>query len=328
MAYRRDWNLREVYEERFLQERSGQYPRGGGERRGPFGRPEDDYGRGGGYDYEGGSRFYPNGGGPRGYHEDQRGHHGDGARFPAERRGVPSRREDFPYRGQREEPHPGRSVEFGASSDELFRRKAGLLPPHRDRSPTRRDGPRSPHSRSGSSVSSRGYSPDRVKAAAFSSLQGKNKIPGLSRESSPHSAASNKEDKVPPEAEKEDQLVASVVEESQKSTETFQERRSLAIASKAQEIEKVYRQDCETFGMVVKMLVAKDPNLEKQLQVPLRESLGEIRERCLEDLKHFISELDDVVRQAEPSTCDSTTPSTSLTSHKVSKTTVNPTTAY
>ncbi|XP_028306603.1 periphilin-1 isoform X2 [Gouania willdenowi] len=365
MAYRRDWNLREVYEERFLQERSGQYPRGGGERRGPFGRPEDDYGRGGGYDYEGGSRFYPNGGGPRGYHEDQRGHHGDGARFPAERRGVPSRREDFPYRGQREEPHPGRSVEFGsrappthnmrsqgvyptprplpdsgedslvqailnidksASSDELFRRKAGLLPPHRDRSPTRRDGPRSPHSRSGSSVSSRGYSPDRVKAAAFSSLQ--DKIPGLSRESSPHSAASNKEDKVPPEAEKEDQLVASVVEESQKSTETFQERRSLAIASKAQEIEKVYRQDCETFGMVVKMLVAKDPNLEKQLQVPLRESLGEIRERCLEDLKHFISELDDVVRQAEPSTCDSTTPSTSLTSHKVSKTTVNPTTAY
>lgn len=62
---------------------------------------------------------------------------------------------------------------------------------------------------------------------------------------------------------------------------------------------QVYRQDCETFGMVVKMLVAKDPNLEKQLQVPLRENLGEIRERCLEDLKHFISELDQVVRQPE-----------------------------
>lgn len=45
------------------------------------------------------------------------------------------------------------------------------------------------------------------------------------------------------------------------------------------------------------MLVAKDPNLEKQLQVPLRENLGEIRERCLEDLKHFISELDEVIRQ-------------------------------
>ena len=62
---------------------------------------------------------------------------------------------------------------------------------------------------------------------------------------------------------------------------------------------QVYRQDCETFGMVVKMLVAKDPNLEKQLQVPLRENLGEIRERCLEDLKHFISELDEAVRQPD-----------------------------
>ncbi|KPP72702.1 hypothetical protein Z043_108274, partial [Scleropages formosus] len=74
----------------------------------------------------------------------------------------------------------------------------------------------------------------------------------------------------------------------------FHERRSQAIATKAREIEKVYRQDCETFGMVVKMLVAKDPSLEKQLQNPLRENLCEIRERCLEDLKHFISELDEV----------------------------------
>lgn len=70
---------------------------------------------------------------------------------------------------------------------------------------------------------------------------------------------------------------------------------------------QVYRQDCEVFGMVVKMLVAKDPNLEKQVQVPLRENLREIRDRCLEDLKHFISELDEAVRQPEPSTCDSDT---------------------
>lgn len=91
---------------------------------------------------------------------------------------------------------------------------------------------------------------------------------------------------------------------------------------------QVYRQDCETFGMVVKMLVAKDPNLEKQLQVPLRENLGEIRERCLEDLKHFISELDEAVRQPEPSVCDSTTPSTSLTGHKLSKAGVNHSSSY
>ncbi|XP_019947807.2 periphilin-1 isoform X4 [Paralichthys olivaceus] len=394
MTYRRDRSIREVYDERFLNERQGPYPRAGGpvERRGPFGRPEDDYGRGG-YDYEGGPRFFPNGGGPRNYHEDQRGYHGDNIHFPAERRAVPpSRREDFPYRVPREDPHTGRTMEFGARAppphnvrnqgmypaprslpesgeDTLvqailnldrgedrdhYRRKAAPFPPLRERSPVRREVARSPHSRSGSSVSSRGYSPDRAKNLPFPSQQGADgpdgvvgvtehlwgslfpqqgghdtmdKIPGLSREGSPHSATSNKEETLPLEApEKEDPLVAPAVEEIQKSTESFQEQRALAIAAKAQEIEKVYRQDCETFGIVVKMLVAKDPNLEKQLQVPLRENLGEIRERCLEDLKHFISELDEAVRQPEPSICDSTTPSTS--GHKLSKTAVNHSSSY
>ncbi|XP_026182386.1 periphilin-1 isoform X3 [Mastacembelus armatus] len=410
MTYRRDRSIREVYDERFLTERSGPYPRAGGavERRGPFGRPEDDYGRGG-YEYEGGPRFFPNGGGPRSYHEEQRGYHGDSLHFPAERRAVPpSRREDYPYRVPREDPHAGRPLEFGARApppphgvrnqgiypaprslpesgeDTLvqailnldrgedrdhYRRKGPPFPPLRERSPVRREVARSPHSRSGSSVSSRGYSPDRAKGLPFPPQQGKStdgpeghagvsehlwgalfpqqsghdtlgyeetysqskmtdKIPGLSREGSPHSATSNKEENHPQEGEKEEPLVAPVVEENQKSTENLQERRALAIAAKAQEIEKVYRQDCETFGMVVKMLVAKDPNLEKQLQVPLRENLGEIRERCLEDLKHFINELDEVVRQPEPSLCDSTTPSASLASHKLSKTGVNHSSSY
>lgn len=62
------------------------------ERRGPFGRPEDEYNRGN-YEYEGGPRFFPNGGAPRNYHEDQRGYHGENMHFPAERRtGPPSRR--------------------------------------------------------------------------------------------------------------------------------------------------------------------------------------------------------------------------------------------
>ncbi|CAI5635889.1 unnamed protein product [Oreochromis niloticus] len=395
MTYRRERSIREVYDERFLTDRPGPYPRaaGGVERRGPFGRPEDDYSRGG-YDYEGGPRFYPNGGGPRGYHEDQRGYHGDGPHFPAERRAIPpSRREDYPYRVPRDDPHTGRPLEFGARAppphsvrgqgiypapralpesgeDTLvqailnldrgedrdhYRRKAAPFPPLRDRSPVRREVARSPHSRSGSSVSSRGYSPDRAKSIPFPSQQGVDgpeshtgvsehlwgplfpqqsghdtldKIPGLSREGSPQSATSVKEENPPPEGEKEEPLVAPVVEESQKSTDNFHERRAFAIAAKAQEIEKVYRQDCETFGMVVKMLVAKDPNLEKQLQVPLRENLGEIRERCLEDLKHFISELDDVIRQPETSTCDSTTPSTSQSGHKLSKTAVNHSSSY
>ncbi|XP_045927746.1 periphilin-1 isoform X1 [Micropterus dolomieu] len=411
MTYRRDRTIREAYDDRFLGERpAGPYPRAAGavERRGPFGRPEDDYGRSG-YEYEGGPRFFPNGGGPRNYHEDQRGYHSDSLHFPAERRAVPpSRREDYPYRGPREDPHTGRPLEFGtrappthsvrnqgiypaprslpeSGEDTLvqailnldrgedrdhYRRKAAPFPPLRDRSPVRREVARSPHSRSGSSVSSRGYSPDRAKNLPFPSQQGKSvdgpeghagvsehhwgalfpqqsghdtlgyeetysqskmtdKIPGLSREGSPHSATSNKEENHPPEVEKEEPLVPPAVEECQKSSiDNFQERRALAIAAKAQEIEKVYRQDCETFGMVVKMLVAKDANLEKQLQVPLRENLGEIRERCLEDLKHFISELDEAVRQPEPSVCDSTTPSTALTGHKLSKTGVNHSSSY
>ncbi len=49
-----------------------------------------------------------------------------------------------------------------------------------------------------------------------------------------------KEENHPPEGEKEEPLVAPAVEESLKSsTDNFQERRALAIAAKAQEIEKV-----------------------------------------------------------------------------------------
>ncbi|XP_014907291.1 periphilin-1 isoform X1 [Poecilia latipinna] len=405
MTYRRDRSIREVYEDRFMQERPGTYPRAAGavERRGPFGRPEDEYGRGG-YEYEGGPRFYPNGGGPRGFHDDQRGYPVEGHHFPERRAIPPARREDFPYRVPREDPHAGRSLEFGArvppppsvrsqgvypaarslpesGEDTLvqairnldrgedrdpYRRKAALFPPLRERSPVRREVARSPHSRSGSSVSSRGYSPDRAKNLPFSTQQGKNldgpeshtgvsehlwgalfpqsghdvlglytnsryeetyteskiidKIPGLSREGSPQSATSNKEESNPPEAEKEEPIVTPVTEDSKKSTENLEERRTMAIAAKAKEIEKVYRQDCETFGMVVKMLVAKDPSLEKQLQVPLRENLGEIRERCLEDLKHFIKELDEDVRLPEPFVCDSVTPAMS---QKLLKTGVN-----
>ncbi|XP_015813297.1 periphilin-1 isoform X3 [Nothobranchius furzeri] len=393
MTYRRDRSVRDVYDERFLPERPGPYqrPSAAVERRGPFSRPEDEYNRTG-YEYEGGPRFYPNGGGPRGYHEDQRSYQGDG-HFPERRAGPPARREDYPYRVPREDPHTGRPLEFSARAPpphnvrsqgiylaprslpesgedtlvqairnldrgeerDSYRRKAGLFPPIRERSPVRREVARSPHSRSGSSVSSRGYSPDRAKGLPFPSQQGKSvdgaeghagvsehhwgalfphqsghdtldKIPGLSREGSPQSATSNKEESNPPEAVKEEPVVAPIFEETKRSPDTFKERRSVAIATKAQEIEKIYRQDCETFGMVVKMLVAKDPNLEKQLQVPLRENLGEIRERCLEDLRHFINELDEAVRQPEP-TCDSATP-TSLTTLKLSKTGVNHSSSY
>ncbi|XP_036432709.1 periphilin-1 isoform X2 [Colossoma macropomum] len=390
MAFRRDRNIREMYEERFHPERAAPYQRGvGGERRPGFGRPDDDYGRG--FD---GPRFYPNGA-PRNYHgEDQRGYHGDSHHsFSNEPRGgPPGRRDDYPYyRGPREEPHSGRQVDFRGSSRvgpppstrvqgsypaprslsalgpdpgddtliqaimnldrgeerEGLRRKAPF-PPVRDRSPVRRDVPPSPHSRSGSSISSRSYSPDRGKTHQYQPPQGKSmdfphnhpvfpkesaqwwgfpctqtkdyaggfeepygpsrsadrdRAPGpsvsASRDGSPHSSVSASKEEIPVMEGPTDEPLAAT-DEGSTIMDDFHERRSQAIAAKAREIEKVYRQDCETFGMVVKMLVAKEPSLEKHLQTPLKENLSEIRERCLEDLRHFISELDEVVRQPEP----------------------------
>ncbi|XP_052435668.1 periphilin-1-like isoform X1 [Carassius gibelio] len=389
MAFRRDRNIRDIYEERFPPERGGPYPRGArGDRRPPFGRPDEDYGRGFEYD---GPRFNPNSA-PRNYHgEDQRGYHGDSHHsFPNEHRGGPrSRREDFPYyRGQREEPHGGRQIDFRPSNRagpapnsrvqgaypparslptvapdagddtliqaimnmdrgeerENLRRKAPF-PPVRERSPTRRDVPPSPHSRSGSSRSSRSYTPEKGKVHPFPPQQGKSidslsslsafylekshwwdlphtdgtkgyeepLVPGrgtdrerppgpsvsASRDGSPHSAVSaTKEDVTTVEGPPDE--VPPTVDEASSVMDDVQEQRAQAISAKAQEIEKVFRQDCETFGMVVKMLVAKEPSLEKHLQNPLKENLIEIRERCLEDLRNFIAELDEVVRQPEP----------------------------
>ncbi|ERE65061.1 periphilin-1-like protein, partial [Cricetulus griseus] len=68
--------------------------------------------------------------------------------------------------------------------------------------------------------------------------------------------------------------------------------RSKAIASKSKEIEQAYRQDFETFGMVVKMLVEKEPSLENSIQFALRQNLQEMGERCVEELKRFITEYD------------------------------------
>lgn len=60
-----------------------------------------------------------------------------------------------------------------------------------------------------------------------------------------------------------------------------------------------YRQDCETFRTVVKMLVAKEPSLDNLLQASLDENLLEIKQRCLDALRHFVKELDEVLEQPD-----------------------------
>ncbi|EDK97365.1 mCG129801, isoform CRA_a [Mus musculus] len=68
--------------------------------------------------------------------------------------------------------------------------------------------------------------------------------------------------------------------------------RRKAIVSKTKEIEQAYYQDCETFGMVVKMLVEKDASLERPIQFALRQNLHELSERCVEELRQFIADYD------------------------------------
>ncbi|NXD73185.1 PPHLN protein, partial [Eolophus roseicapillus] len=256
-----------------------------------------------------------------------------------------------------------------------FRRKS-LYSSHymRERSPHKRDSPLfrespgsrrdSPHSRSGSSVSSRSYSPERSKSYPFHQSQhsrnmsslhkrntsqqgnaglmmrtGKERASGQSLKTSrdaspsgsiavPSSKASDKSNR-PSEKELAEAASKWAAEKSEKadesnvpeteyeagssaplyseqteeaetsvtdSTELYEDGqllgRSKAIATKTKEIEQIYRQDCETFGMVVKMLIDKDPSLEKSIQFALRQNLHEIGERCIEELKHFIAQYD------------------------------------
>ncbi|KAG8577659.1 hypothetical protein GDO81_010250, partial [Engystomops pustulosus] len=262
--------------------------------------------------------------------------------------------EDPGYRWARGEPPVTRHPEYRESREGL-RRKPLYHPGYvRDRSPHRRESPffrespvtrkDSPHSRSGSSVSSRSYSPERVKALPAHQPRSKERPLAhpvrSSKDPSPSSSVG-----VPPaknvEIEKGSRLADSALIESatkwvsekmdkvsegnlQDAAEEFAKagssyalyadqtadteaslsvnpelyemsplgNRSKAIAAKTKEIEEVYRQDCETFGMVVKMLIDKDPSLEKQIQFALRQNLNEIGERCIDELKLYIAEYD------------------------------------
>uniref|UniRef100_A0A8C2TRF7 Periphilin 1 n=1 Tax=Coturnix japonica TaxID=93934 RepID=A0A8C2TRF7_COTJA len=299
---------------------------------GSYGR-YDDYGHAEYRDYEEGRSFaHERRSGPphRGVHKDE-----SGCRWP---------RDDHPMNRQSEY----RKVRDG------FRRKS-FHPSHymRERSPHKRDSPffrespvsrrDSPHSRSGSSVSSRGYSPERSKAYPFhqsqhsrsmsslhkrniSSQQGKERTSVQSSKTSrdaspsgstavPSSKAAEKstrlsekelaeaaskwaaeklekadENNLPERTDYEAGSSAPLYVEQTEETETnvtdnaelYEDNqllcRSKAIATKTKEIEQVYRQDCETFGMVVKMLIDKDPSLEKSIQFALRQNLHEIEE--------------------------------------------------
>ncbi|XP_034858747.1 periphilin-1 isoform X4 [Mirounga angustirostris] len=255
----------------------------------------------------------------------------EGRSFSHDRRsGPPHRGDESGYRWTRDDHSASRQPEYRDMRDG-FRRKSFYSSHYtRDRSPHKRDTPffrdspvgrkDSPHSRSGSSVSSRSYSPERSKTYSFHQSQHRKSIRAgasykrqnegnpergkerpvqslkTSRDTSPSSSSA-----VPPsKAGSTAPLFIEQPEEPESNAtdgiELFEDSqlnsRSKAIASKTKEIEQIYRQDCETFGMVVKMLIEKDPSLEKSVQFALRQNLHEIGERCVEELKHFIAEYD------------------------------------
>ncbi|XP_024230826.1 uncharacterized protein LOC112215731 [Oncorhynchus tshawytscha] len=129
---------------------------------------------------------------------------------------------------------------------------------------------------------------------------------GPARASTPKEHSSALRSSAGPSREKEKQPVSFIVaQEKERSHSKERERgrelpstisrataRNRAIQQKRREIEQVYRQDCDTFGVVVKMLIAKDPSLERPIQPSLKENLGEIGLRCVEAMQQFIEEYD------------------------------------
>uniref|UniRef100_A0A8C5NZ51 Periphilin-1 C-terminal domain-containing protein n=1 Tax=Jaculus jaculus TaxID=51337 RepID=A0A8C5NZ51_JACJA len=255
----------------------------------------------------------------------------DYERLPRERgppRNHPS--DEAGYRWTRDDHSISRQPDYRDMRDGFRRRSFYSSHCSRERSPHKRDAPffrdspvgrkDSPHSRSGSSVSSRSYSPERSKTYTFHQSQHRKPVRAgssykrhhegnprrgkerpiqslkTSRDTSPSSSSavssSKTESTAPLFIDQTGEPEVNTVD----GTELFEDSqltsRSKAIASKTKEIEQVYRQDCETFGMVVKMLIEKDPSLEKSIQFALRQNLHEIGERCVEELKHFIAEYD------------------------------------
>ncbi|XP_076418058.1 periphilin-1-like isoform X2 [Peromyscus maniculatus bairdii] len=228
---------------------------------------------------------------------------GKGRRFTQDPRRAPSyKRGHYGYRWSRDEYSTSQQPQYRAMRNGFRRKRFYSSHYSRQRSPHKRGAPflresrvggkDSLHSRFGSSLSSRSrmhsfhQSRQRCKERAIQFLK------TSSRDTMPSSSSSKMGSKEPlrinQTAEPESNTTAGpeLCEDSQLSI------RSKAIASKITEIEKVYRQVCETFGMVVERLVEKDRSLEKSIQFAMKQSLHEIGEQRVEELKHFIMEYD------------------------------------
>ncbi|XP_033647690.1 uncharacterized protein LOC117307131 isoform X1 [Asterias rubens] len=73
----------------------------------------------------------------------------------------------------------------------------------------------------------------------------------------------------------------------------FNQDRLERLKTKKEEIIKAYKQDCDTFATVVRMLIRKDAGLEQRLQQALRENLTEIGQRCVQELQDVVDQMKD-----------------------------------
>lgn len=326
MAYRRGQrSVREAYEEHFIPMDSREVTLHRVvnivDKRNPMPRPGLDYDRGF-YD----DQWYDD---LRNYH-DGRGYHDEGHYPQNDRRYFDEnpnygnfRRNSSPPRN--EGHYNQRNVNRDDLRHQLGSRNSGRAPHFRNRGrapgpPHRKDHPsagnvrdRSPGRREAQPVvvrsltntSNRNFSPDRDKGHAHqqkhkSIVVTTSNTPSSSAEGSPHSSGSSKEKASASVAESEEVTAASM-EPKSTPEEDVKARRLEAIKAKALEIEKHYRQDCETFRTVVKMLVDKEPSLDTLLQSPLDKNLLEIKQRCLDGLRDFVKELDDLLEQPDTS---------------------------
>nr|XP_019934850.1 PREDICTED: periphilin-1-like [Paralichthys olivaceus]XP_019934851.1 PREDICTED: periphilin-1-like [Paralichthys olivaceus]XP_019934852.1 PREDICTED: periphilin-1-like [Paralichthys olivaceus] len=211
----------------------------------------------------------------------------------------------FRGRGRRARPARKKAVDKKAKGDQDDYMSSASAVLARHRSPLRREA--QIPACSGSNSRSRSFSPDKAKGSkAHQQTQQKNKpnvlassTPSSSVEESPHSSGSSKE-KTASVVETQEVLAASM-EPKSTPVDDSKAGRLEAIKAKALEIEKHYRQDCETFRTVVKMLVAKEPSLDNLLQAPLDENLMEMKQRCLDAFCNFVKELDEVLEQPDTS---------------------------
>uniref|UniRef100_A0A1A8IE47 Periphilin-1 C-terminal domain-containing protein n=1 Tax=Nothobranchius kuhntae TaxID=321403 RepID=A0A1A8IE47_NOTKU len=188
----------------------------------------------------------------------------------------------------------------------------------REPSPPRNKAQQPTAARSRSNSRNRSFSPDRDKGHSYQKQQQhehheklkektdvvKSQTPSSPIRDSLQSPNSSEEKPFTSAAEVEKgeaEAAAASLEPEVTPEEDVKARRWEAINAKVLEIEKHYRQDCETFRTVVKMLVTKEPSLDTLLQSSLDKNLLELRQRCLESLKNFVTELDEILEQPDNS---------------------------